>query len=142
MLMTDKESKHITEILQKKQIKMTAQDIVEVIRFFSIHTKHVHPLPRLEYRVQSLLFVLNNGTLKFFIFYLALSILAFSGKYYFLYSIHMLDIIVDYERLEPIRHSEKRHQSHHFQQVATTSHRVLDDHPSLLLRTLRLHICG
>lgn len=84
---------------------MTAQDIVEVIRFFSIHTKHLYPLPRLEYRVQSLLFVLNNGTLKFFIFYLALSILAFSGKYYFLYSIHMLDIIVDCPHTEPLRYA-------------------------------------
>ena len=119
---------------------MTAQDIVEVIRFFSVHTKHQHPLPRLEYRVQSLLFVLNNGTFKFFVFYLALSILAFSGKYYFLYSIHMLDIIVASSQAEQVRHPAERHQGHHLQQVAAAPHRIPHHHPALLLRPLRLHL--
>lgn len=73
---------------------MTSQDTVEVIRFFHIHTSNVHPLPNLEYRIQNLLFILQNGTFTFFIFYLALSALAYLGKYHFLYSIHLLDIIV------------------------------------------------
>jgi len=84
----------VQEILQRNQINNSKADIIEVIRFFSHQNMQMNPLPGLEYGVQNLLFILQNGTFKFFFFYLALTVLAFSGKFYFLYSIHLLDIIV------------------------------------------------
>lgn len=84
----------IIAILNKKQIDTTRAEITQVLRFFANEAENSHPMPLLEYYTQNLTFIISNATFRFFVFYLALSIVAFSGQWVFLYSIHLLDIVV------------------------------------------------
>jgi hypothetical protein len=132
----------IISILNKKQIDTSRAEITYVLSYFANEGGNKHPLPRLEYFTQNLVFIISNATFRFFIFYLCLSIVAFSGGWVFLYSIHLLDIVVNFDHEEPLRHAEERHQGHHVQRRAAAADGLPSVHRAVHLLSLRLQLRG
>lgn len=84
-------NKTLSDLSKKEKIRM--------IKFINEAQKFKYSIPELQYFFQNINFILSNKTFKYFSFYICLSVIALSGNVVILYSIHMLDIIVNPTRL-------------------------------------------
>ena len=84
----------IAGLLNKKQIQMTPKEIIDTIRVFTEYQTNALSFPTLEYHMQNVVFIFKNSTLKLLVLYLAISLTAYIAGLRFLYSFHLLDIVV------------------------------------------------
>lgn len=79
----------------KTLIDLTSTDRIKMLRFINEGIGQQFTIPSLEYMFQSLLYILSDSSFKYFAFYICLSVIAYSKQVVILYSIHLLDIIVN-----------------------------------------------